>query len=264
MTTIALMLLIGGTCASGLMLVLWLIQRRTHNAGIVDAGWAAGLVFLALLYGANSAAPRARVFLVASMAAVWGVRLAAHLLARIAGATEDGRYVEMRREGGPRAQKRVFIFFEVQALVCLVLSVPFLVPALNNAPRLHPAEYAGFALWLIGMLGEATADRQLRRFKSDASNSGKVCNVGLWRCSRHPNYFFEWVIWIGFAVFALGSPYGFLALTAPALMLYFLLCVTGIPPTEAQALRSKGAAYRRYQQTTSAFVPWYPRGEHVR
>jgi steroid 5-alpha reductase family enzyme len=198
------------------------------------------------------------------MAAAWGIRLAAHLITRIAGAPEDGRYAEMRREWGPRVQKRFFIFFQVQALACLVLSVPFLIPALNEATRLHPAEYAGLTLWLIGMLGESIADRQLLRYKSDPSNRGKVCDAGLWRYSRHPNYFFEWVIWIGFAVFALGSPYGFLALTAPALMLYFLLRVTGIPPTEAQALRTKGAAYRRYQQTTSAFFPWYPRGEHVR
>jgi steroid 5-alpha reductase family enzyme len=131
--------------------------------------------------------------------------------------------------------------------------------ALNPQPQLAVFEYAGTALWLVAWIGEFLADSQLQSFKSNPANRGTTCRVGLWRYSRHPNYFFEWLIWVAFAVFAMGSPFGYVAVFAPLLMLFFLFRVTGIPATEAQALRSKGDDYRRYQQTTSAFVPWFPR-----
>jgi steroid 5-alpha reductase family enzyme len=120
-------------------------------------------------------------------------------------------------------------------------------------------EYAGAVLWVFAFLGEVLADAQLARFKANPVNRGKVCDLGLWRFSRHPNYFFEWLIWVSYALFALASPHGYLGLISPALILFFLLKVTGIPATEAQALRSKGEAYRRYQQTTSVFIPWIPK-----
>jgi steroid 5-alpha reductase family enzyme len=141
----------------------------------------------------------------------------------------------------------------------VALSTPFLLAALNPRPRLSPFEYAGAALWLVAWMGEIAADWQLHRFKANPANRGVTCRAGLWRYSRHPNYFFEWLIWVAFAVFAMGSPYGYVSLFAPLLMLYFLFRVTGIPATEAQALRSKGDDYRRYQTSTSAFVPWFPR-----
>jgi steroid 5-alpha reductase family enzyme len=131
--------------------------------------------------------------------------------------------------------------------------------AIDPRPRLSILEYAGAILWLTAWIGEFVADSQLAGFKRNPANRGAVCSVGLWRYSRHPNYFCEWLIWLAFAVFAIGSPYGYVALFSPALMLYFLFQVTGIPATEAQALRSKGDAYRRYQESTSVFVPWFPR-----
>jgi steroid 5-alpha reductase family enzyme len=147
--------------------------------------------------------------------------------------------------------------------LCVVLSGPFLFPAMNPRPNLSWAEFVGCAVWLIGMIGEATADAQLNAFKKNPASHGKTCRAGLWNYSRHPNYFFEWVIWLGLAVFALGSPFGFIGLLSPALILYFLLRVTGIPATEAQALRTKGEDYKNYQRTTSAFVPWFRRKEQT-
>jgi steroid 5-alpha reductase family enzyme len=120
-------------------------------------------------------------------------------------------------------------------------------------------EWAGAALWLFALLGESAADLQLARFKADPSTRGRVCDVGLWRLSRHPNYFFEWLVWCAYFLFALPSPWGWTTVSCPLLMLYFLFRVTGIPATEEQALRSRGEAYRRYQRTTSAFVPWVRR-----
>jgi steroid 5-alpha reductase family enzyme len=118
-------------------------------------------------------------------------------------------------------------------------------------------EYAGIALWLVAVIGESIADAQLAAFKRDPANRGHVCQRGLWNYSRHPNYFFEWFVWVAWAVYALASPFGWLAMICPVLMLVFLLRVTGIVATEAQALRSRGEEYVRYQQSTSAFVPWF-------
>jgi steroid 5-alpha reductase family enzyme len=123
--------------------------------------------------------------------------------------------------------------------------------------KLPLLEYIGAGIWLIALTGEAIADWQLDQFKKDPANKGKVCNKGLWNYSRHPNYFFEWLIWVGYFVFALASPYGFIAIISPAIILYLLLNVTGIPATEEQSVRSKGDLYKEYQRTTSAFVPWF-------
>jgi steroid 5-alpha reductase family enzyme len=117
----------------------------------------------------------------------------------------------------------------------------------------------GLGIWVIAFLGELTSDAQLARFKKDPKNKGRVCDVGLWRYSRHPNYFFEWLIWMSFATVASSAQWGYVGFVSPALILYFLLRVTGIPATEEQALRSKGEAYRKYQRTTSVFVPWFPK-----
>ncbi len=121
-------------------------------------------------------------------------------------------------------------------------------------------EVVGLLIFIASVTGEAIADAQLRRFKSSSLNRGKVCQVGLWRYSRHPNYFFEWMIWCGIALMAVQAPMGLFALGCPILMLLLLLFVTGVAPSEAQSLKSRGEAYRTYQRTTSKFVPWFPKG----
>ena len=159
---------------------------------------------------------------------------------------------------------KFLLFFEFQAVLCIVLAVPFLLASQNPVPAFSIFEYAAAILWVVAIVGEITADLQLNAFKSNAENRGKTCRYGLWNFSRHPNYFFEWLIWVAFCIFAIDSKYGYLALVPPVLMLYFLFRVTGIPATEAQALRTRGEEYRRYQETTSAFVPWFPRkNQHV-
>jgi steroid 5-alpha reductase family enzyme len=156
---------------------------------------------------------------------------------------------------------RFLFFFEFQALLDVVLSLPFLLACLDTRAPLGIGEKIGMGIWLAGIFGEALADAQLDAFKKNPANKGTTCRAGLWNYSRHPNYFFEWTIWMGYAVFVIGSPWGWLGLISPALILYFLLGVTGIPATEAQALRSRGEEYLGYQQTTSAFVPWFPKKE---
>ncbi|HXK06666.1 MAG TPA: DUF1295 domain-containing protein [Verrucomicrobiae bacterium] len=253
-------LIIGTASVCALMLLLWLIHLPTKNAAIVDAGWAGGLALLGAIYAAAGGGYVPRSWLVAAMAVLWGMRLALYLLfTRVIGHPEEGRYVQLRREWGGNLPLKFLAFFEFQALLCVVLSIPFLVAALNPRPQITLLEYAGTALWLGAFIGELLADRQLHAFKANPANRGRTCRAGLWKYSRHPNYFFEWLIWMAFALFAMSSPYGYLALVSPLLILFFLFRVTGIPATEAQALRTKGEDYRQYQQTTSAFVPWFRR-----
>lgn len=241
------------------MTVLWSVQRRTGNAGIVDVGWAASIGTMAIVFAAIGDGDTMRRIATAVMGGVWGLRLAWHIHSRSHGRPEDGRYQALRREWAPHVQFKMFRFYQMQALAAALFAFPFLLPAVNPAPAPHPLEVAGILLWLVGILGEALADYQLELFKRSPDSKGKTCRLGLWRYSRHPNYFFESVIWCAFALFASASPFGWMTILCPLAILYLLLRVTGIPATEEQALRSRGDDYKDYQQTTSMFVPWFPK-----
>ena len=250
----------GTAVVAGLMFILWLLHFPLRNAAIVDVGWAMGLPILALMYALHLVGYPRRVLFLAPMVIIWGMRLAFHLLfTRVNGQPEEGRYVELRRKWGSNIGFKFLLFFEFQALLDGVLSIPFLL-AMHDPTKTAPEyENIGFAIWVVAFLGEMIADWQLNRFKRDPKNKGRVCHVGLWRYSRHPNYFFEWLIWMSFATVALGAQYGYIGFLSPALILFFLLRVTGIPATEEQAVRSRRAKYREYQRTTSVFVPWFPK-----
>lgn len=253
------LLAVGWPMAAGAMVVLWLRQTRTKDATSVDIAWSALLGVLAVLYAALGEGSPARRALVAVMVAAATWRLALHLyFDRARGGVEDGRYAKLRRDWGARAQPNFFLFFQAQALLDVVLSLPFALACVSDAP-LSGLDLAAVSLWLVGLIGEALSDRQLARFKRQPTNRGRTCRVGLWRYSRHPNYFFQWCLWIAYALLGLGAPWGVAGFSAPLVMLALILFVTGIPPTEAQALRSRGDDYRDYQRTTSAFVPWFPR-----
>jgi steroid 5-alpha reductase family enzyme len=257
------LILTGALVVCGVMFLLWLIHLPLHNAAIVDAGWAGGLAVLGVLYAVMGGGWAPRRIAIASMALVWGLRLALYLLlTRVIGHPEEGRYVQLRKQWRTNIPMKFLLFFEFQAVLCIVLAAPFLLASENPVTAFSTFEYAGAVLWVVSIAGEITADMQLNAFKSNAANHGLTCRSGLWKYSRHPNYFFEWLIWVAFCLFAIDSKYGYLALFPPALMLYFLFRVTGIPATEAQALRTRGEDYKRYQETTSAFVPRFPRKEH--
>ena len=153
----------------------------------------------------------------------------------------------------------MFIFFQVQALLLWVLTIPFLLASSNSQPNFQLIEGIALLVWLIGISGEMTADSQLARFQKTSMNKRAVCNQGLWKYSRHPNYFFEWVIWISYFLFSLGQPYGVWTIYCPLLMLHFLVNITGVKLSEKGSLARRGELYREYQQTTSAFIPWFPK-----
>lgn len=249
-------LALAAVLVGGLMAALWLVQRRTRNAAIVDVGWSASLPLQALLYAWLSPGWPPRAWLLAAMVTVWGGRLALHLYwNRLRGRPEEGRYAQLRAEWGAAADRQLFWFFQFQAAASVVLALPFLLVSLDSRAGLGIAEWLGALVWLVGLVGESVSDAQLEAFKADPHRTGRVCRRGLWAFSRHPNYFFEILVWTGFALYA-ATPW---AWVSPALIAGTILFVTGIPPTEAQALRTKGEEYRDYQRTTSPLIPWFRR-----
>jgi steroid 5-alpha reductase family enzyme len=240
-----------------LQLALWSVQLRTRNAATVDVGWtvlvAGGAAGAAVVGGGDPA----RRLVVAGLAVFWALRLAAHLVRDrvLARAPEDGRYRTLRERWGDAAPRNFLVLYLAQVPVAGLFVVPLAAAMRGGAPDVWTG--AGLAVWLIAAAGEWIADRQLARFRSDPGNRGAVCRAGLWRVSRHPNYFFEWLHWWAYVLIGHAQV---LTLLGPAAMLLFLFRITGIPYTERQALRSRGDAYRVYQRTTSAFIPWPPRG----
>ena len=237
-----------------IMTVLWLWQCRTGRGSVVDVAWTFGVAGLAISQLVTVPDPvTARHGLVAILIGLWAVRLAGMLAWRIRQLPEDGRYLEMNTKWGGRAAFRMFLFHQFQALGCLLFAWPFYLVALSTGP-LSAIDFMGVACWLIGIVGGTVADVQLTRFRL-AGPSGRVCQVGLWRYSRHPNYFFEFVHWCSYVLLGWSAPQGAWLILLPAILLFLIFFVTGIPPTEKQALATRGEAYRAYQRTTSVFIP---------
>jgi steroid 5-alpha reductase family enzyme len=247
-----------------MMLMLWVAQYRSHNAGTVDVAWAfctgvIGVWFaLGALSGTNSGAS-ARQWLLAMLIGLWGIRLGVHLLRRVGSESEDGRYRFLRERLGERIQPFMFGFFQVQALWALIFALPIWAAAMAPGASLAWHDLIGIAIWILALGGEAVADVQLARFRAQEGNRGRVCDSGLWAWSRHPNYFFEWLHWFAYVLIGIGSPYWWVTLAGVVVMYLFLTRLTGIPWTEDQSLRSCGDAYRRYQQSTPAFFPRPPK-----
>jgi steroid 5-alpha reductase family enzyme len=254
------LLLVGAIGASLTMVGVWLVAIRIANASYVDVAWALGIAGTAVAYALLADGSTLHRVLVAGLGTIWGVRLGTYLLARLAGKEEDGRYQELRRRWAPHANRSFFVFFQAQAAFIVVFSLPFAFVAADQG-ELTWLAWIGAALALLSIAGEMTADTQLAVWKGEPANRGKTARNGLWGWSRHPNYFFEWLHWVAWAVIAFSSPYGWVAIAVPVFLLVLLFKVTGIPETEAQSLRSRGDDYRRYQEEVSGFVPLPPRSK---
>ncbi len=240
-----------------LFALAWFAARRLDNYSIVDALWSLSFGLFALVILLFGGGDPTRKLIFGGMFLVWSLRLGIFLTARIFSHLEheDRRYVALRKEYGNHVEFRFLLFFVLQAVSVVVLLGPLFLAAANGVPQIHPLEWAGVGIWFVGLVGEAVADAQMSRFRADPANQGKVCEDGLWYYSRHPNYFFEAVVWLGYGVFALGTPYGWITLYAPALIWFLLLKVTGVPMAEETSLRTRGDAYRDYQRRTSVFFP---------
>ena len=242
-------------CAT--MAVAWAVQRQLRNAGWVDAFWTFGLgiagVSVALLTGEGE-----RRLLVAALIGAWAVRLGSHIVARSRGAAEDSRYAHFRKEWGADFERRMFVFLQIQAAAAAFLLLPVWLAASSPRP-LGWLDALAILIAIVAVVGEGIADRQLQAFRANPAHHGRVCDQGLRAWSRHPNYVFEWLHWWAYAVLAIGADWAVLSLIGPAFMYWLLVHVSGIPPLEEQMLRSRGDAYRAYQQRVSAFLP-LPKG----
>ncbi len=237
----------------------WWRQLKTHNAGWVDVLWAFSVAGGGIFYATTGTGELKLRIVVGLMYALWFLRLGVHLFKRIRqDSTEDGRYRYMRQWAADKAPLIFFVFYLVQASWVWLFTLPAWLLSQGQWPGVW-ATILAILIALCAFAGEALADRQLQRFKQHNDNHQAVCQKGLWRYSRHPNYFFEWCHWFSYPILALNTPYGGWLWSAPVVMFLFLYFFTGIPFTEQQALRRRGENYRRYQKTTSMFFPWPPK-----
>ncbi|WP_411827174.1 DUF1295 domain-containing protein [Luteolibacter sp. AS25] len=238
----------------------WAFCVKIKNFSPVDAFWAI-CIGLTSLFFLLLESPNPKQLTAAILIGAWSARLGYHLTRRIAKhhPDEDSRYVKLREVWQGKEKPMFLLFFLGQAVSVFLLALPFHLISADPDPTFDPLSIIGALVTLTGLVGETIADRQMSAFKSADPDPKSVCNNGLWKYSRHPNYFFESVIWCGFFLFALGSPWGWSTIYAPAVITFLLLKVTGIPPTEASAVKRKGEAYREYQRTTSPFIPLPPK-----
>jgi steroid 5-alpha reductase family enzyme len=246
------------------MAIAWQVQRTTGHTGWIDVYWTFGTGGVAAL-GSLGPLPMdhsssERRIMVAVMVTLWSLRLGGHILLRTREVGDDPRYREMIRQWGAGANQRMFLLLQAQAAVGLILAISVALAAHHARPALGLQDYLGLVLLLGALAGEAVSDWQLRRFRSDPSNRGRICEAGLWSLSRHPNYFFEWLCWFAYPLIAIdlsgADPFGWLTLLAPACMYWVLVHVSGIPPLEEHMLRSRGEQFRALQARTQAFFPF--------
>jgi steroid 5-alpha reductase family enzyme len=242
----------------------WWMQRVTGNTGWIDVFWSLGTgaaaCALALAPHGADPWPQDRQVLAAVFVATWSLRLGWHILSRTRRVGDEPRYRDLIRRWGAQGAWKLFWHLQIQAAVGLLLAVSVLLAARNPAPLFRFQDTAALVLFLIGAVGEAVADVQLRRFKSLEANRSKVCDSGLWRWSRHPNYFFEWLCWLSYPLLAIGegNSLGYLSLSAPLCMYWLLVHVSGIPPLEAHMTSTRARAFVDYRRRTQAFFPWPP------
>jgi steroid 5-alpha reductase family enzyme len=247
------------------MICAWSFGLARRNGGWTDVFWTFGSGIAlagAALAPFGSVLPQARQWLVAGLVAAWALRLGSYIAGRVARHDEDPRYAQFRRDWGKAYARNMLFVVLPQAPATALLALSVLVAAQRPTPGLDLRDAAGVAVFAAAILGESLADRQMARFKADPANKGRVADTGLWGWSRHPNYFFEWLLWLAWPVMALdpARPMSWLSLVAPAVMFILLTKVSGIPPLEAAQLKSKGDAYRAYQRRVSAFFPMPPKG----
>ena len=251
------LVLISLGAVAALMLFVWTASLIWRDASIVDRYW--GMCFVVVALVCVLVAPSPRAWLLFILCAIWGIRLSIYLTIRNWGEGEDYRYVAMReRHGAKFPIVSLFTVFGLQGALSWFISLPFQIAAMNSGEILTWIDYIGAGIWFIGFAFESIGDWQLRRFKSDPANAGKVMDRGLWRYTRHPNYFGDAVLWWGFYIIACAAPSGVFTLLSPVVMTFLLVKVSGAALLERGLKRTK-PKYADYIERTSAFIPWPPK-----
>ena len=245
---------------AALMLATWALSLALRDASIVDIAWGLGFVLVAWVSFAVADGSDARRALVVTLTTLWGLRLAAYLAWRNAGKGEDYRYRAMRRRHGARfGLVSLYLVVGLQGLLMWIVSLPVQAAQVPDSPSgLVALDYLGIALWCAGMFFETVGDLQLARFKSDPANEGRVMDRGLWRFTRHPNYFGDFCVWWGLYAVALATGDAWWSVAGPLVMSVLLLRVSGVTLLERHMTRSR-PGYDEYARRTSAFFPRPPR-----
>jgi len=254
------------TIAIGLVMIMtgaWAIQRATSSSGWIDTIWsfAVGLGgIVAAVFAHGDGGRRIAAFVII---AVWSLRLSLHIAGRTKGADEDPRYAKLIEEWGPSASLRLWLFLQLQAMAAFILVLAVYLAAANPVAFPRVLDLLAIAVAVIAIGGEAMSDRQLAAFRKAPEAKTGVMEAGLWRYSRHPNYFFEWLGWCAWPLLAITVPLGWswLSLLAPMLMYWLLVHVSGIPPLEHHMLASRGDKFRALQTRVNAFFPGPRKGE---
>ncbi len=234
------------------MSLIWLWYRITNNPSVVDVGWASGLTLSGLIYLSQSPLS-IRTVILGTALLMWGLRLGGYLWwARIRQKHVDKRYTALSNSWTIKKPLGFFINFQLQGLFIFIVSICWYFISLSTAKNITFVDIAALIFFIFALGLESLADFQLQQFKK--SHPGQVCNQKLWRFSRHPNCFFEWLIWCSFTFFALPSPYGVLSLFSP-LALYVIMVFITIPVTERESVKARGQDYIEYQSTTPQFFP---------
>jgi steroid 5-alpha reductase family enzyme len=254
------MYLLAGLSILAFNTVLWLVSLRVKNSSIVDPFW--GILFLiaAVVYFVLSENGfQDRKFLLLVLVAIWSLRLSGYLAWRNRGKGEDFRYVKWREEHGNRWWWRSFFqVFLFQGVLAWIISIPLLAAMFGEEPdHLMAVDGLAVVVWLVGFFFEAAGDFQLARFRANPANKGKALNTGVWRYTRHPNYFGDAAQWWGYYLVALAAG-GFWTIYAPIIMTDLLLKVSGVALLEKTLTETK-PQYREYIATTPAFFPWFPK-----
>jgi steroid 5-alpha reductase family enzyme len=245
------------------MVAAWAFGLLTRNGGWTDVfwTWGTGLTLAAAALSPLGPSTSPRQALVAGLMAVWMLRLGLYLTPRVAGHPEDARYAAFRQQWGARYPLNMLFVTLPQAPASALLGLSVIVAAHAPRPELGLRDGLAVALFGLAIAGETVADLQMKAFRDDPANRGQVMDRGLWGWSRHPNYFFQWLGWMAYPLIALdpARPVSWISLTAPAVMYGLLRYVSGVPPLEAQMLKSRGEAFRAYQARVSAFFPLPPK-----
>ncbi len=235
------------------MSLIWLWYRISNNPSVVDVGWALGLTLSGLIYLSQSSLS-IRTLVLATALLMWGIRLGGYLWwTRIRQKQVDKRYIALSRSWTINKPLGFFINFQLQGLFIFIVSISWFFISLNPSKNINPIDIAALILFIFALFLESLADFQLQQFKK--RHPGQVCNQKLWRFSRHPNCFFEWLVWCSFTLFAMSSPYASLSIFSP-LALYLIMVFITIPITEAESIKSRGQNYIKYQSTTPQFFPF--------
>jgi steroid 5-alpha reductase family enzyme len=260
MVTATMMALVGLATILTVLTLVWLLSLRLQDASVADVCWGVGFVLLAWLYCLLSPTLTARSWLIAVLVTVWGARLSWHIFQRNHGKGEDPRYQAMRALHGPAFWWRsLFTVFWLQGAILWFVALPLLVAVRATEPAtLSAVDGLGVLLLAVGFTFEVVGDSQLRRFRAAPSNHGHVLDRGLWRYTRHPNYFGDAVLWWGVYAIAAATPNGSLTVLSPALMTFLLMRVSGVTLLE-QSLKASKPGYNAYIARTPAFFPWFPR-----